>query len=64
MVAREEEWGEGVVRGFRIDLYTLPHFKWRTNKVLLYSTGNSAQSSVAAWMGGSLGETKYMCVDG
>ena len=32
------------------------------NKDLLYSTGNSAQSYVAAWMGGSLGENGYMYV--
>ena len=29
--------------------------KWITNKVLLYSTGNSAQCYVAAWMGGEFG---------
>ena len=28
------------------------YLKWITNKVLLYSTGNSAQCYVAAWMGG------------
>ena len=31
--------GEGIVREFGIDVYTLPYFKWITNKDLLYSTG-------------------------
>ena len=34
---------------------SLLHLKWITNKVLLYSTGNSAQCYVAAWMGGDFG---------
>ena len=40
MVARGEGWGEGIVREFGIDLYTLLHFKWISNKLLPYSTGN------------------------
>ena len=35
-------------------MYTLLYLKWITNKDLLYSTQNSAQCSVAAWMGGEL----------
>ena len=35
--------GEGIVREFGIDMYTLLYLKWITNKDLLYSTGNSAQ---------------------
>ena len=35
-----------------MDVYTLLYLKWITNKDLLYSTGNSAQCYVAAWMGG------------
>ena len=35
--------------------YTLLYFKWITNKDLLYSTGNTAQYYVAAWMGGEFG---------
>ena len=35
--------GRGKVREFGVDMYTLPHLKWITNKNLLYSTGNSAQ---------------------
>ena len=38
-----------------MDMYTLLYLKWTTNKVLLYSTGNSAQCFVAAWMGGEFG---------
>ena len=33
----------------------LLYFKWITNKVLLYSTGNSAQCYMATWMGGEFG---------
>ena len=40
---------------FGIDMYTLLYLKWITNKDLLYSTGNSAQSYMAAWMGGEFG---------
>ena len=39
-----------------MDMYTLLYLKWVTIKVLLYSTGNSAQCHVAAWMGGDFGE--------
>ena len=42
--------GGGIVREMEIDMYTLLYLKWITNKVLLYSTGNSAQYYVAAWM--------------
>ena len=38
-----------------IDKYTLSYIKWITHKDLLYSTGNSAQCSVTAWMGGEFG---------
>ena len=40
------------------------YLKWITNKNLLYSTGNSAQCYVAAWMGGGFGEEwihVYVC---
>ena len=52
-------WGEGcregIVKEFRMDLYTLLCLKYKTNKDLLYSTGNSTQCYVAIWMGGELG---------
>ena len=31
-------------------MYPPLYLKWITNRVLLYSTGNSAQCYVAAWM--------------
>ena len=33
-------------------MYTLLYLEWITNKNLLYSTWNSAQCCMAAWMGG------------
>ena len=50
----EERWGEGIVREFGMDMYTLIYLTWITNQNLLYSTWNSAQCYVAAWMGGGL----------
>ena len=47
--------GEGIVREFGMDMYTLLYFKWITNKNLLYSIWDSAQCGVAAWMGGEFG---------
>ena len=38
-----------------MDMYTLLYLKWITNKDLLYSTWNSAQCYVAAWMGWEFG---------
>ena len=43
--------GRGTVRESGIGMYTLLYLKWITSKALLYSTGNSAQCYVAAWMG-------------
>ena len=40
--------GERIVREFEMDMFTLPYFKWITNKDLQYSTRNSAQCYVAA----------------
>ena len=47
--------GKGIVREFGKVMYMLLFSKWITNKDLLYSTGNSAQCYVAAWMGGEFG---------
>ena len=33
----------GIVRELGIEGYTVLYLKWITNKILLYSTGNSAQ---------------------
>ena len=52
---RARRMGEGIVREFGIDRYTLLYLKRITNKDLLYGTGNSAQCYVAAWMAGQLG---------
>ena len=41
-----------IVREFGIDMYTLLYLKWITNKDLPYSTWNSAQYYMAAYMGG------------
>ena len=63
MAAKKEGWGEGIIREFGMDMYTLVYLKCKTNQDMLYSTGNSAQCYAAAWMGGSLGENgyRYMC---
>ena len=44
-----------MVREFGMDMYTLLYLKQITNKDVLYSTGNSAQCYVAAWMGREFG---------
>ena len=63
MVAPGEDRGRGgIVREFGTDMYTLLYLKWITNKVLPYSTRNSAQCYVAAWMGRSLGENGDTCI--
>ena len=43
MVTGARGGGEGIVRVFGTDVYTLLYLKWVTNKDLLYSTGNFAQ---------------------
>ena len=54
--------GEGIVRGFGMDMYIVLYLKWITNKGLLYSIWNSAQC-YAAWMGGvSRGEWIHVYV--
>ena len=35
MVLKEEGWGEGIVREFGMDMYTLLYLKWIINKNLL-----------------------------
>ena len=65
-VAGEKDggWGREIVREFGMDMCTLVYLKWITNKDLLYSTWNSAQGYVAAWMEGTLGENGYMYMYG
>jgi len=47
--------GRRIVREFKMNMYTLPYLKWTIHKDLLYSTWNSPQCYVAAWMGGECG---------
>ena len=44
--------GEGIDREFGKVMYTLLYSKWITKNDLLYSTWNSAQCCMPAWMGG------------
>ena len=60
----EERTGEGIVREFGMDTYTLLYFNWMTNKDLLFSTWNSAQCYVAAWIGGEFEGEGYMYMYG
>ena len=55
MVPGGEGCGEGIVRKFGMDMYTLLYFKWIANKDIGCSTWSSAQCYVAAWMGGEFG---------
>ena len=53
-----------IVREFGMDMYTLLYVKQIAKKDLLYSTGDSAQCYVVAWMGGEFGDENgymYMC---
>ena len=46
-----------------MDMYTLLYLQWINNKGLLYSTWNSTQCYVAAWMRGQFGgECVYICM--
>ena len=54
--------GKGIVSKFGMDVYTLLYLKWITNKDLLYSTGNSTQCYMAAWMGEEFGERIGTCI--
>ena len=59
-IHRPREWTYGCqggrmrrkVRELGINMYTLLYFKWITNKVLLYSTGNTAHCYVGGKLGG------------
>ena len=55
---------EGRVRELGMDMYTLLYLKWKTNRDLLYSTGNSAPCYVAAQRGVGLGENECMYMYG
>ena len=55
MVTRQGRLREGIVREFGTDKYILLYLKCIIHKDLLYSTGNSAQCYVTAWMAGTCG---------
>ena len=55
MVTSGEGWKEGIISEPGMDMYTLLYLKWITSKDQLYSTGDSAQRYVAAWVGGESG---------
>ena len=50
-----ERLGIGIDWEFGMDLYTLLYLKQITKKDLRYSTGNSVQCYLAAWVGGQSG---------
>ena len=55
---------EGTAGEFGMGMYILLYLKWITNKDLPYSTWNSVQCYVAAWMGGEFGREwihVYVC---
>ena len=45
-----------------MNTYTLLYLAWIANKVLLYSTGNSAQCCMSAWMGGGVWGRMDTCI--
>ena len=53
---------EGIARDFGKVISTLLYFKWITNENLLYSTWNSAQCYVAAWVGGNFRGRMDTCI--
>ena len=54
MVAEGKDEGKWQIESW-MNMYTLLYLKWITNKDLLYSTWDSIQRYVAAWMGGKFG---------
>ena len=64
MFSREGRMGKEIVRKLGINTSTLLYLKWKTSKILLYGTWNSAQCYVQPEWGGSLGENEYMYMYG
>ena len=62
MVARR--WGEccggAIVREFGMDVYTLLFLKWIINRVLLYSTWNSAQYYITTKWGKNFKKARFI----
>ena len=58
-----EDWGERIIRALGVDMCTLLYLKWIINKDLLYSTCDSTQRCVAAWIRGEFrGEWIYIYI--
>ena len=55
-------WWGGIVRDFGKVMYTLQHLKWITNKDLSYSTWNSVECYVSAFMGGWFEGPMDICI--
>ena len=62
MVIRGETWGKMTDWDFETGICTLLYIEWITNKDLLYSTGNSIQYSVVAYMGKESEKRMDICV--
>ena len=56
--------GEGIIRKFGMDIYTLLYLKWITNKDLLYSTWNLLNVMWQSGWEGSLEHNGYMYMHG
>ena len=53
---------ERIAREFGMVMYTLLYSKWIINKDQLYSTWNSTQCYVPAWMGGGIWGRMDTCI--
>ena len=60
-ICRRGGWGRGIVREFGMDVCTLLHLKWISNKDLLYSTGNLVYVIWQPGREGHLGENGCVC---
>ena len=60
----ENRWEKGIVGELGMDMHTMLYLKWMTNKDLLYSTENSTQCYVTAWMRREFEEDGYMYIHG
>ena len=57
-----EGWEGGILREFVVDTCTLLYLKWKANKDLVCSRGNSAQCYMGAWVAGRGDTCMCMCV--
>ena len=61
---RRGEWREGVVREFRMDMYTLLYLKWITTRTHCIAQGTLLNVMWQPGREGSLGENEYMYMYG